>query len=206
MIPSSLTITQSLDEPRHCDQAAEIFYEAFQLKIHHLEMFAGSREQALRVLRRSFCAEMGFFALRGEDLIGVIGMEHADGRRLLQTTPQILREEFGRFGGFWRQAWMGLAHSYQHPHPGEMRIDSLAVAPQGRGQGLGTLLLERVFEEARRNGCKAVTLEVVDTNPRARQLYERLGFKVIKEEWYGPLTRKAGLSGAAYMRKDLRGA
>jgi ribosomal-protein-alanine N-acetyltransferase len=52
---------------------------------------------------------------------------------------------------------------------------SLAVGPSWRGQGVGTLLLTRLMEAARRAGWRALSLSVDVRNP-ARRLYDRLGF------------------------------
>ena len=58
----------------------------------------------------------------------------------------------------------------------EIHINNVAVLPDLRGQGLGTALMNRVFEEARRLGARRATLEVRASNQGARRLYERLGF------------------------------
>ena len=54
--------------------------------------------------------------------------------------------------------------------------DRLAVLPQYHGQGVGQALLKAVEERARRKGCCKLTLEVLDDNARARELYRRFGF------------------------------
>ena len=200
---SPITTQTGQLQPAHLDQAASIFYEAFRLKLHHLELFARTREQAMRVLKGSFRPDNAIFAFEQERLVGLVGLEHADGQRFLDINPAVLRSEFGRFGALWRTAWLQISHAYQRPGQGLMRIDSIAVEAGGRGKGVGTLLLNQAIEHARQLGCRAVMLEVVDTNPRARQLYERMGFYVHKEEWYGPITARAGLSGVAFMRKKL---
>ena len=56
-------------------------------------------------------------------------------------------------------------------------IHELQVLPEHQGQGVGTDVVERVIEEAATRGVP-VTLSVVPANPRAKQLYERLGFEV----------------------------
>jgi ribosomal protein S18 acetylase RimI-like enzyme len=47
-----------------------------------------------------------------------------------------------------------------------------------RGRGVGTALLQRLFDEARARDVRAISLSVEDGN-RARHLYERLGFEVV---------------------------
>ena len=58
-----------------------------------------------------------------------------------------------------------------------LNIHDLAVLPAWRGKGVGRALLEAVEERAGRRGCCKLTLEVTDANPRARQLYQRVGFR-----------------------------
>jgi ribosomal-protein-alanine N-acetyltransferase len=60
----------------------------------------------------------------------------------------------------------------------EVHINNVAILPALRGRGIGTMLMERVFEEARQLGAKRATLEVRASNTGARRLYERLGFRV----------------------------
>jgi ribosomal-protein-alanine N-acetyltransferase len=60
----------------------------------------------------------------------------------------------------------------------EIHINNVAILPELRGQGMGTALMHRVFEEARRLGASRATLEVRASNEQARRLYERLGFHV----------------------------
>jgi ribosomal protein S18 acetylase RimI-like enzyme len=61
--------------------------------------------------------------------------------------------------------------------PDSVYIHELQVLPDYQGLGIGTAVVERVIEEAAACGVP-VTLSVVPANPRAKQLYERLGFEV----------------------------
>lgn len=57
-------------------------------------------------------------------------------------------------------------------------IATLAVHPGHRGQGVGTLLLLALIEEARALRVKRLALEVRTSNLPAQQLYRRFGFTV----------------------------
>jgi len=57
-------------------------------------------------------------------------------------------------------------------------VDELAVAPQWRGRGAGTVLMAAVEEWARGKGSLSVALDHFHTNEGAHRLYERLGFVV----------------------------
>lgn len=59
----------------------------------------------------------------------------------------------------------------------EIRIVDIALLPEQRGRGVGTLLIRRVLDEASATG-RPVTIHVARGN-RARVLYERLGFRQI---------------------------
>src|SRR5204862_3329651 len=52
---------------------------------------------------------------------------------------------------------------------------SIAVAPEARGRGIGTRLLEALVEAARDAGHRAISLSVEPENPE-RRLYQRAGF------------------------------
>lgn len=58
----------------------------------------------------------------------------------------------------------------------QAHINNLAVRPELRGQGLGTVLLETIVDKARALGALALTLEVRRSNAAALALYARAGF------------------------------
>jgi ribosomal protein S18 acetylase RimI-like enzyme len=64
----------------------------------------------------------------------------------------------------------------------------IAILSEHRGQGLGTALIERLFEAAK-NLYSAIALSVSPDNP-ARRLYERLGFVTIDVRKSFPIMRK----------------
>lgn len=61
----------------------------------------------------------------------------------------------------------------------ELEILNIAVAPEWRGQGLGTRLLGHVLQEADKLGINHGYLEVRAGNVPAKRLYARHGFAVV---------------------------
>jgi ribosomal-protein-alanine N-acetyltransferase len=68
----------------------------------------------------------------------------------------------------------------------ELHINSVAVAPARRREGLGARLMRGVLAMAKEEGATRATLEVRRSNDAARILYERLGFAVeaIRPDYY----------------------
>lgn len=60
---------------------------------------------------------------------------------------------------------------------GEWYLDSLVTHQAYRGQGIGKELLEAAFVKAKESGMSVIGLNVDLGNPRAKALYERMGFK-----------------------------
>jgi len=81
----------------------------------------------------------------------------------------------------------------------EAEILTLAVAPDARDRGLGTVLLSVAVEHAHREGARAMFLEVGASNVRARALYKRFGFGEVgmRKAYYG------GNEDALILRVDL---
>ena len=58
----------------------------------------------------------------------------------------------------------------------EGEIANLAVAPETRGRGVGSALLDAALAEAGRRSAKTIYLEVRASNGQARALYDSRGF------------------------------
>jgi ribosomal protein S18 acetylase RimI-like enzyme len=69
---------------------------------------------------------------------------------------------------------------YRAELDGELELMDIALLPEWRGQGIGSLLLEDLLAEADARGL-TVTLYVEHWNP-ARRLYDRLGFVAVGQD------------------------
>ncbi|HEY0048602.1 MAG TPA: GNAT family N-acetyltransferase [Pyrinomonadaceae bacterium] len=132
-----------------------------------------------------FLREMLFEAAAVSDEIRALGMEKA---LVLPFIAHIL-EHFGRRGDFgfvagidnkiligaiWARLFPEQAKGYGFVSA-EIPELAVAVAPEFRGRGAGTRLLEELIKEARNLNFSALSLSVDRRNP-ALKLYERLGF------------------------------
>ncbi|MCI2032428.1 MAG: GNAT family N-acetyltransferase [Lactobacillus sp.] len=62
-------------------------------------------------------------------------------------------------------------------YPGEWYVDTLAVADEARGHGVGTALLTGVEPLLRARGERLLSLNVDQVNPLAEKLYKRVGYR-----------------------------
>ena len=59
----------------------------------------------------------------------------------------------------------------------EWELENIVVAPEARGQGVGTRLMEELLTRAQEANSHAVFLEVRESNTAAISLYRKLGFQ-----------------------------
>ena len=79
-------------------------------------------------------------------------------------------------------------------------IQTIAVVPSARRNGLGRVLMLSLIEEARQRGAREIFLEVRADNPGAQSLYDSLGFEgiAVRPRYYQP----DGV-GAIFMRLSI---
>lgn len=65
--------------------------------------------------------------------------------------------------------------------PGEMKLKQLYLLPELHGQGLGSLMLRHVEEQAKMRGCDRLVLQVNKHNDIAVAFYRNAGF-IVREE------------------------
>jgi ribosomal protein S18 acetylase RimI-like enzyme len=87
-------------------------------------------------------------------------------RRFEQFSVSVIEVEARPVGSLWLEQ-----------RPDSLYIHELQVTPPQQGRGIGTAVVELVIEQGASHGLPT-GLSVVPANPRARALYERLGFRV----------------------------
>lgn len=156
---------------RERGQVARMYWRAFGGKLGRV---LGPEPKALAFLERVLDPEHGIAARNPDgDLLGVLGFKTYEGA-LVGGDLSDLRAVYGWWGGLWRA---GILEQLEHDsEDARFLLDGVFVAEAARGQGVGTALLAAAEDLARTRGFREIRLDVIDSNGRARALYERLGF------------------------------
>ena len=183
---------------RFRDEAALLYDAAFGAKF---AVAIPSRERRLRLVAETFQLEHSIAAVCDDRLVGIAGYSGSDGSLTGGIEYDVLLKQLGFFGG--HRATLIFALYERKSRSGELLMDGISVHPDARGQGVGSRLLEAVAEHAAENGFDRIRLDVIDTNPRARQLYERRGFAAIRTEHFGYLRWLLGFGASTTMERRV---
>ncbi len=112
----------------------------------------------------------------GGELAGIL--VGYDGGQLHQLREAFISEALRSFG-------IDYSGIEDETSDGEYYLDSLCVASHYRGHGIATQLLKAGIERGRQMGLPATGLLVDAGNPRAEQLYLRVGFEVVGTDIWG---------------------
>ncbi|MEM6465646.1 MAG: GNAT family N-acetyltransferase [Pseudomonadota bacterium] len=180
------------------DQLAALFWQAFEGKLGKV---LRPEPKALALLAQTLNPNCALIARTQEGkILGGAGIA-VDGQSLIEAKFANLTQHYGLLGTLWRVPLLVLLD--RSPQPGCLTMDGLFVAEEARGQGVGTALLSAVQDLAVERGYKTLRLDVIDTNPRARALYERQGFVPQAPQRLGPFAWIFGFSAATPMLKTL---
>ena len=157
--------------------AAELYDAAFGAKLAIAMPNPNSR---MAVLKAGFNPEFSFVAIRDGEIVGIAGFKTGQGALTNGISFRVLKDEIGIWGAI--RAVLVLALFERNQVAGQLLMDGIGVSPKMRGSGIGTTLLHSLIEYAKKEGYRSVRLDVIDTNPSARRLYERVGFVPVKTE------------------------
>ena len=147
-------------------------------------------------LAAAFVSGRGFFGYRNHSVslvegsvVGVVAVYPLT--RYIALSLQHAWQVWRHFGlpEFMPRMRRGVQLQSLMPPPGlaMVYLANFGVAPQWRGHGVGRAMLERQVDAAKRRGYRVLALDVSVENPRARELYERCGLRVVsRNRFAGP--------------------
>ena len=186
-------ITRGFSDEERTEIAA-LYWQAFGAKLGKV---MGPDQKALEFLKRNVDPQYALVARDGHGTImGDAGYKTAQGA-FVGGDMRALAEVYGWLSMLWRAPMLALVE--RELEKNVLLMDGICVAYGARGQWIGTALLNAVKNHAKRTGCNSVRLDVIDTNSRARALYEREGFRATEVQRLGPLSLIFGFSKATQM-------
>ncbi len=180
------------------DNAAQLYDEAFGPK---LPPQIGDRAQRVAILTDSLVAECAVCALADGEIVGLAGFTSKGASLTSGINYRGLLSHLGFLRGNWASLILSLYE--REPASGQLLMDGITVRHELRGHGIGRRLLDEVSRYAVQHGYESVRLDVIDTNPAARRLYERVGFQAVNTERFEYLRWLIGFGAATTMELDL---
>jgi ribosomal protein S18 acetylase RimI-like enzyme len=176
-----------------------LYWQAFGGKLGRV---FGPEEKAIAFLMRVIRNDHCICAVDQDGvLLGIAGFKSHMGS-FASGQVEDLQAIYGPLGAGWRSLALNLLQ--RDVDNDRFLVDGICVAREVRGQGVGSALLEALIAEARWRGFDAIRLDVIDTNLRARALYERMGFQPWRTDSAGPLKYIFGFDRSTAMVRDLK--
>ena len=150
-------------------------------------LFGPSSKQAIALFetlfalpQNPFSFENALLAERNGQVVGMalaadVAQRRRNGGRMMRLLP--------RHRGLWPlvrslPVVLDIMRCSSTPPPDAYYLGILSVAPDVRGQGVGSMLIEEVHRHARQAGCPSIALHAELDNVDAQRFYRRHGYKI----------------------------
>ncbi len=179
---------------------ADLYTTAFDNKFKNI---IGNKKIASSILVEGLNTKYCLSAYIDDKLVGAAGL-CLQKNCLINIGLGTIIKKLGLFKGIYTAILASIIFKPKYLPQDEILLDALAVHENYRGKGIGSKLLKELFKWSVENGYKAIHLEVIDENPKARALYERLGFVEISyKKTPNFISKLIEVNGVTRMRKEL---
>lgn len=121
--------------------------------------------------------------LRPEHLNDVWNIEQsAHSHPWAQSNINDLDSRGGNHHGLWVNEEL-VGYFYSQNIVGEVTLLNIAIAPDKQGKGYGRILMEAFIKACEESNAESIWLEVRESNLKAFQLYESLGFNEVDRRY-----------------------
>ncbi len=179
--------------------AVSLYDDAFGAKF---AVAISSAERRLALLHNSLSLRFALGAIANGELVGLAGYKTESGSLTDGMTYSTLVQCLGWIRGSWAALVFSLYERSLKPQ--ELLMDGIVVDARMRGRGVGTMLLEELTAFAASNEYDSIRLDVIDTNPKARRMYERNGFVATHTESFGYLRGFLGFGASTTLVRDVK--
>lgn len=188
-------------KPEHQEDAARLYLQAFESKFVKI---LGSQQEMIELFKNGINVERAISAVsQNNELLGMAGFQ-LNGKSLVDLKFKHFVKHYGFFRGLMKSLTMGIIFDRSADGTKQLLMDGIVVKEGNRGKGIGKKLFQKLEAFAKENNLSSIKLDVIDENPKAKKLYEKLGF-VAKKYQKSPkmIYNLVGVSGATTMIKEL---
>lgn len=166
-------ITQFGIRIEHKEDAARLYAIAFQTKFLKI---LGSPEEVTQLLIEGINIQRGISAISADsELLGISGFK-LDNTSLIDIKFRTYVSKYGIIKGILKYVVLA-AIFYRKPNKkSQLLMDGIAVKEGNRGRGIGKQLFIALEKFSIHNNLTSIRLDVIDENPKAKKLYESIGF------------------------------
>ena len=151
---------------------AKMLYETFE---HIFSNIFGNKNKTILLISTCIQDDRTLVAFKDDLAVGLAGLQYC-GKSFIDPSLKQVTRIFG-LETFRVLLFGGIFLFFNKRTQKEIHLESLAVTTDEQGKGIGSKLLYFVIDYARLKGFSQIRLEVKDSNPNAKRLYERIGFK-----------------------------
>ena len=180
------------------ESAASLFDDAFE---QELGAIVSSRDLRIAIYRDFLTPNTTVTALMDGVLTGLISFRQGRRRFASAEGAAKLIARLGWFRGL--QATARLALLERPLADGELLMEGISVSRDWRGRGIGSGLLSKLISHARQHDIQHIRLSIIDSNPRARRFYRKMGFSSVKQTHRPRLRQRLGLPSSSEMILEL---
>lgn len=151
---------------------AEMFHESFGDKY---DLMFGDKTKTVAFVSAALDDSKTIVALKDGKAVGFSGL-HYGGKSFIQSDGREIVRVFGL--GAFKVLLIYSMFSFKRAGSDnkELLLETLAVSAKERNKGIGQKLLQFTIDYARSQKFSHIKLDVISTNPKAKSLYERIGF------------------------------
>jgi ribosomal protein S18 acetylase RimI-like enzyme len=194
-----MTLEYRVCQPSDVNEAIPLMYSAGPEAFRYV-FSVDYAEQATDFLRYAFVKGSGEFgyedhivAIDNNIIVGLVG-RRSSSQNFIYTVAAA-KQIIGFYGIFTglKVIFRGLRFELivSPPTKGRVCLHNLGVCPDSQGKGYGQQMIKHFMANEKNKKNTHVCLDVAATNPRAKSLYQRLGF-VVKKCKKGKLENKYG--------------
>ena len=142
-----------------------IVFDSFEQKIIGVSAKI-DRDQWINDLKEILTFNSGIYLQKDKEIVGVAILNAKNAATFISFSKIVKQVGLYRAILFYN-IFIGSVKSVQ-----EIKLELLAVRSETRGSGVGGKLLTFLIDFAKKQNYKTLSLDVVDTNPKAKRLYE----------------------------------